>query len=144
MEEVIKSPPLYSTFALFTEFILSGIIYFTIYQGYKYNKFHAKLAAFALLYEIIFNITYMTSRFFSETKEAKTELSFVVGLAIAHGILSLIMFISLIIFFIMAWKNYHKGVNYFKVHKNLTITFLIFWTLAVLSGALFYFMEYII
>lgn len=144
MDEFIKSPPIYSTVALFAEFVISAIIYYTIYLGYKRNIFHVKLVTLTLLYETIFNISYMISRVSPDTKIGKVESPFVIGLAITHGILSLIMFISLIVFFIAAWKKYSKGINYFKEHKALAIFFLIFWTLAILSGALFYFMQYIV
>lgn len=145
MDEIGHSiAPFYSTFALFAEFVISAIIYYTIYLGYKKNIFHVKLVTFTLLYEIIFNISYMISRVSPDTKAGKVESSALISLAITHGILSLIMFIALIVFFVVAWKRYRQNVNYFKVHKNLTITFLIFWTLAVLSGALFYFMQYVI
>jgi hypothetical protein len=136
--------PLISTITLLTEVIISTIIYFTLYQGYTQGKFPTKLAFFALIYETLFNITYMFSRVPGHTKVAKIEAPYVVGLAIIHGILSLIMFVALVIFFIAAWRNYKKEVNYFKAHKILTWTFLFFWTFSIVSGILFYFVEYVI
>jgi hypothetical protein len=135
--------PLFSTITLFTELIISAIIYYTLYSGFKQHKFPEKVAAFALLYETIFNITYMASRVPGHTRVAKIETPFVIGLAITHGILSLIMFIALIIFFIFAWIYYRRGINYFKVHTKLTVTFLIFWTFSIVSGVLFYLVEYV-
>lgn len=132
--------PLYSTITLFAEIVISTIIFYTFYRSYKYNKFPTKLAAFALLYEIVFNISYMASRVPNHTE--KIEIPWHVALAIFHGTLSLLMFISLIIFFVLAWRRYKKGTNYFKVHKNFTIIFLIFWSASVLSGIIFYFIEY--
>lgn len=135
--------PIYSTITLLAEIVISSIIYYTIYRGYKHNNFPAKLAAFALLYESIFNITYMFSRVPSQAKVAHIETPFLIGLAIVHGILSLLMFIALIIFFIVAWIRYRKGINYFLSHKMLTGIFLFFWTFSIVSGVVFYFVEYI-
>lgn len=135
--------PLYSTFALFAELIISGIIYYAIYNGFKHGKFPSKLAAFTLLYEAIFNITYMFSRVPAHAKVARLESPFVIVLAIVHGVLSLIMFIALIVFFIIAWRNYKKGTNYFKDHKIFTYIFLFFWTFSIVSGILFYLVEYV-
>lgn len=135
--------PLYSSITLFAELIISAIIYYSIYQGFKNNKFPQKLAGFALAYELIFNITYMAGRVPSHVKVAKIESPFIIALAAVHGILSLIMFIALIIFFILAWKHYKKGENYFSEHKNLTYTFLFFWTFSIVSGVLFYLVEYV-
>ncbi len=136
--------PLQSTLTLFAELVISIIIYYIFYQGYKNNKFPVKLAAFSVLYEIIFNITYMASRVKSQVNVSKFELPIVIAFAIIHGILSLIMFIALIVFLIFAFLSYRKGNNYFKEHKFLTTIFLIFWTIAILSGIIFYVMDYIL
>lgn len=135
--------PLYSTVTLIAELFVSASIYFVIFQGYKHNIFWTKLAAFALLYEIIFNISYMAFQAPHHVKAARVESPFVVGLAIVHGTLSLLMFLALIVFFIFAWRTYRKSNNYFKTHKTLTWTFLFFWTFSIVSGVLFYFVEYI-
>ena len=135
--------PFFSTFTLCTELVISAIIYFTIYQGYRHNKFFTKLAGFALLYETVFNITYMASRVPAHANAARVESPFVVGLAIVHGILSLLMFLLLIVFFIFAWRRYRKGENYFKNHKILTGIFLFFWTFSIVSGVTFYLVEYV-
>lgn len=136
-------PPLYSSITLFAEIIISTIIYYTLYQGYKHNKFPTKLAGFALLYELLFNISYMFSRVSSQVKATHVESPFVIILAIVHGTLSLIMFITLIAFFILAWRSYRKGINYFAKHKIFTFLFLFFWTFSIVSGVLFYLIEYI-
>jgi len=135
--------PLYSTITLFAEIIISTVIYYTLYQGYKHNKFPVKLASAALLYEILFNITYMVSQVPNHARTARIEPAFVIALAIIHGILSLLMFLSLIVFFLAAWLAYRRKTNFFKNHSTLTMTFLIFWTLSVASGIVFYLMEYV-
>lgn len=139
----VMNPHLYSTITLFAELIISAIIYFTLYQGYRHNKFPSRLAFGALLYELIFNITYMASRVPAHARAARLETPFVIGLAIVHGILSLIMFMALIVFFIFAWKSYRKEVNYFRNHKIQTFVFLFFWTFSIVSGVLFYLVEYL-
>lgn len=135
--------PLYSTITLVAELGISVIIYYSLYSGYKQNKFPAFLAGFALLYETLFNISYMISQAPHHAKALRIESPFVVSLAITHGVLSLLMFIALIIFFIFAMIRYRKGVNYFQNHKTLTMTFLVFWTFSIISGILFYFVEYV-
>lgn len=136
--------PLYSTVTLFAELIVSTIIYYSLYQGYKNNKFPVKLAAAALTYEILFNISYMASRVPATAKSAPLDSPFLIGLAITHGILSLVMFISLVVFFAFAFRSYRKGVNYFKAHKFLTTIFLIFWTISIVSGVSLYIFEYLL
>ncbi len=135
------NPPLYSTFTLFTELIISAVLFYVLYSGYKYSRFPYKLATFAVAYEIIFNISYMVYRSYTETagKQPGVHSQFYAGFEIFHGITSLIMFIALIIFLIAAWKSYNKGINYFRKHKTLTLAFLAFWLVAVVSGVIVYF-----
>lgn len=134
--------PLYSTITLVAELIISACIYYTLYRGYRHNKFPAKIAAFALIYESVFNISYMVSRVSSQANAARVESPLLIGLAIVHGTLSLLMFLALIVFFIFAWTRYRKGINYFQSHKILTTIFIFFWTFSIISGVLFYFVEY--
>lgn len=135
--------PLFSTITLFTELLISGAVYYTLYSGFRHAKFPTLLATIALLYETIFNITYMARRVPGHVKVARIEAPWLVGLAIVHGVLSLIMFIALVVFFIIAWKNYRKEINYFKDHPVLTSTFIFFWTFSIVSGVLFYLVEYV-
>lgn len=133
--------PVYSTISLIAEIIISGIIFYTFYSGYKRNKFPTKLAFAALIYETLFNISYMATR--TKAHAGKFTQPFELALAAFHGILSLVMFIALIIFFFIAWRKYKKEINFFKEHRLITILFLIFWTTSIISGILFYFIAYI-
>jgi len=137
--------PLFSTFTLFTELIVTAAIFYVFYRSYKYNSFPVKIAVFALGYEIAFNISYMTYRFFDHGLAEPTTTEhgpFYIALAIFHGSFSLIMFIALIVFLLVAMKRYKQGINYFKKRKVLTGTFLGAWSMAVLSGVAFYFVAY--
>lgn len=134
--------PLFSTVTLFTELLVSAAVYYTIYKGYRHSKFPTKISLAALAYETVFNISYMFSRVPSHAKAAKTTPPLLILLAIIHGILSLIMFVALIVFFVLAYKNYKKERNYFFEHKKITYAFLFFWTFSIVSGILFYFLEY--
>jgi ABC-type phosphate/phosphonate transport system permease subunit len=134
------SAPIYSTVTLVAEIFVSSAIFYSFYQGYKNNKFPEKLAIAALTYEILFNISYMAYRLPSHEDVPRATWRTILGAF--HGTLSLIMFISLIAFFALAIKNYRKDTNYFKEHKRLTFTFLCFWTLSILTGMTFYFVEY--
>ncbi len=133
--------PLYSTVTLFAELGVSAIIYTALYRGYKHNAFPRAWVAIAVSYEILFNISYMIYRTTTHT-QATAEPVFNLIFAAIHGSLSLLMFIALLIFFFVAWKNYAKGVNFFKKHTPLTITFAVLWALSIGSGIFFYLLEY--
>ncbi|MDE2001417.1 MAG: hypothetical protein KGI60_02530 [Patescibacteria group bacterium] len=134
--------PFWSTFTLIAELFVSGAIYYTLLTGYFWNSFPTLVAGIAVGYEILFNITYMVSRTIADTAsplESRTAELF----AAAHGILSLLMFIGLLVFFFFAWRAYRHGSNFFKNRPALTVTFGFFWGLSILSGMVLYALLYL-
>lgn len=140
----MQSPPLFSTFTLFTEILITCSILYIFYKGYKHNVFHSKLVFFTLAYETLFNISYMSYR--ALTHEANVgphqHTAFHIAVAAFHGIFSILMFVLLIVFFVVAWRKYKKGINFFKEHKMLTYAFIVLWMIAIFSGLFFYYLAY--
>lgn len=135
--------PWFSTFTLFTEAIVTATILYVIYSGYVKGKFPVRIAATALTYEILFNISYMASRLLThEDSSQYPDSAFHIALAIFHGTFSLVMFVFLLVFIFFAWRGYRAGTNYFRVHKKLMVIFLVSWLIAVASGFLFYYEAY--
>src|SRR3989344_3096564 len=137
--------PSLSIFTLCTELLITAAIFFIIYRGYTANIF-PRLFAFSVLgYEILFNISYMVSRSLTRGTEPKhMEKAGEIFLAIFHGIFSLFMFISLVIFFSLAARAYARGENYFRIHSILTKIFLIAWSISIISGIAFFARLYIL
>jgi uncharacterized membrane protein YozB (DUF420 family) len=133
------------TFTLLTEILLTCSVIYIFFEGYNKNIFHRKLALLSIFYETFANLTYMMSKMLGEKSAVTTNIDsshFYVFLAVFHGLLSLAMFISLVTFLFLAFKNYRNEINYFREHKKLTISFIIFWLVSVSSGALLYFLTY--
>ncbi len=84
-------------------------------------------------YEVLFNISYMISREISG-QDAGPLNPYQTFLGAFHGIFSLVMFVTLIVFFLIAARAYKKGENYFLRHKRLMIVFICAWGLSILSG----------
>lgn len=134
--------PWLSTLTLFTELIVTACVLYAFYSGYKKNRFPTALIAGALIYETFVNVAYMVSR------AAGGELQpggpgWYIALAAFHGIFSLLMYLGVIAFMLLAWRNYRKGVNYFAAHPALTRWFIALWLIAILSGISFYFTSYV-
>lgn len=134
--------PWFSTLTLVTELVITISILFIFYNAYKYNKFYYGFTAAVLAYEALINVGYMTRSLFDHTVGKKITSPYYIVLAAFHGSFSLLMFILLLVFMFFAWRNYKKGINFFLVHKKLTITFLISWMVAVITGFLFYYLLY--
>lgn len=136
--------PLYSTFTLGTETLITICIFYVFYRAYFYNTFPHILAGIVLGYEILFNISYMVSRVVTHVDStAPPHSGFHIAVAIFHGSFALLMFVLLLMYMFFAWRAYDKGINYFELHKKLTIAFLIAWMIAILSGFLFYYEAYL-
>ncbi len=129
-EEMI---PFWSIVTLCTELVVTASVYFIVWKAYRTGIFLRLFAFVVLGYELLFNVSYMLSR------EAAGQASVVykpyeTALAIFHGIFSLVMFIALVTFFLVAARAYKRGENYFLLHKRLTMTFIIAWSVSILSG----------
>ena len=135
--------PWFSTFTLATETLVTAGVLYVFYQAYYFNAFSRAVAGVVLGYETLFNITYMASRVSSHVEKIPgTESPLHIALAIFHGIFSLLMFILLLVFMYLAWRAYDNGINYFHVHKRITLAFLIAWMIAIISGFAFYYETY--
>lgn len=132
--------PAYSTFALLAEPFVTAAVFYTFYQGYKNNRFPARVAFGAVLYETAFNISYMFYKLPSHF--SRFNKAWYTALGATHGILSIVMFVGLIVFFLMAYKNYTRGTNYFRKHKYVSIIFLSFWLIALFTGFALYYTTY--
>ncbi len=125
--------PAWSIFTLCTELIITASVYTIIWKSYRSGIFPTSFATLVLGYEVLFNVSYMLSRELSSSSAAVYS-PYETGLAIFHGIFSLIMFITLVTFFLAAMRAYQRGENYFRLHPRLTIAFVIAWGVSIFSG----------
>ena len=125
--------PIQSILTLASELAVTAAVMTVIWRAWRRGYFMRWLAGAAITYEIVFNVSYMLSR---ETMESRSAIynPYTTGLAIFHGTFSLLMFVALIAFFLVAAARYKRGENYFASHKNLTVAFIIFWSVSIASG----------
>lgn len=137
--------PTWSIVTLGTELVVSGFVYFIIYDAYRHGTFRRLTAFCVLAYEVLFNISYMLSRLLAGTHDGTAQIltPYETGIAIFHGTFSLIMFLTLVTFFIIAARAYARGENYFRAHPRLTVAFSVAWLVSVLSGITFFIVLYL-
>lgn len=136
--------PFWSTFTLLTELVVTAGVLYSIKQGYQTGQLPARVLGASLLYEVIVNISYMAHQAVEKAGEKVAHSGLYIGLAIFHGVFSLLMFVSLLVFMLVAMKSYKKGSNFFRSHKIITGVFLVFWLTALFSGIAFYIASYIL
>lgn len=136
--------PWFSAFTAFTELLVTAAIVYVLYAAIRHDRFHGRVLGFALAYEVLFNITYMTARLFTHTEpEGTHHAPWMIGLLAGHGTLSLIMFIGLVVLSVKAYRQHQVGGNYFREHGALTATFLGLWFVSILSGEAIFLLEYV-
>lgn len=137
--------PLWSIVTLVTELGVTTAVFYIIWKGVTEVRFIRPLAFLVLAYEALFNISYMVTRLLEDASKdvMAVEKPGDVLFAIFHGTLSLIMFVSLVIFFLVAAKRYAQGENFFLHHHRLTTIFLYAWAASVFSGVFLFFRLYL-
>ena len=135
--------PLWSMLTLGTELVVTGAVFYIVLHAYRTGVFVRSLVATVLSYELLFNISYMLSREATGAQSLALD-PYMTALAIFHGVFSLVMFVSLVAFFIAGWRGYGRGENYFAVHRTLTRIFLSAWSLSVLSGIALFLQLYVL
>jgi cation transport ATPase len=134
--------PWVSILTLLAEILITVLVYFVIWYAYRTGKFIRRLAFGILLYELIFNISYMISREVGQ-KDSRTYNPYETALGIFHGVFSIVMFLTLVVFFLFAAHAYQKSndtkkENFFRVHTCTTVAFVCAWAISILSGILLF------
>lgn len=137
----IMHVPIASTITLLMELFIAMIIFYIVYNGYFKNVFSKKMTFFAIAYETVFNVGYMVYRTFAAPSISNLNASWKI-VAMLHGILSLIILVAVIAFFLRASMEYAKNVNSFKEHHFQTKLFLFSWIVSLLSGIALYLKVY--
>lgn len=131
-----------STFSAVTELGVTAAVYAFLHGAYYHDRFRNGLLAFALTYEVLVNIAYMTFRLFQDS-HAEYPGWFSALLA-GHGLLSLVMFLGLVAIFAMAAVLRRRGRNLFREQPQMTASFAVMWGLSILSGEAIYVYLYLL
>lgn len=135
--------PWFSAFSAITELFVTAAIFYVLWMAVYRDEFKAGILGVALAYEVIVNISYMTSRLFTHT-DTSHHADWMVALLAGHGILSLVMFLGLVALGGVAYvKHRREGRNLFAERVGLTGVFVVLWTISILSGEAIFFLEYI-
>ena len=129
----MASIPAYSIFSATSELLVTAAVFYVLWRAYARDDFRRGLLATVLAFEFLVNITYMAYRMVVPAHGAELP-SWLQATAALHGILSLGMFLALVFFAALAWRDDARGENFFRDHPGTTWTFVGLWTLSILSG----------
>ncbi|MBI2078785.1 MAG: hypothetical protein HYT80_10525 [Euryarchaeota archaeon] len=136
----MTTPPLFSTFSALTELAVTAAVFWFFYHALGRASYRWGVITVAIVYETLFNITYMVLRLVTHeegvTHDHPIWVTWFVGV---HGALSLLMFVGLIAFVAWAHRAVRRGEAHpVGAHPRTTWAFLGVWTLSILSGEAIY------
>jgi putative flippase GtrA len=140
--EVVRAvaPPLYSTFSAVTELFVTAAVFWFFYRALGHGDYRFGLITAAIVYETLFNISYMVRRLFTHQEGVThTHEPWVTWFVAVHGTLSLAMFIGLVWLVVWAWRRTRAGdLHPLAGRRGLAYTFIGLWTASILSGEAIY------
>lgn len=134
--------PAFSAFTAVTELFVTAAIFYVGYRAIADDVFETNILVASLAYEVVFNISYMTSRLFTHDHTTHHP-DWLVGLLAGHGILSLVMFVGLLGLSWAAWRRHREGGNLLAEKIGWTALFAVLWTVSILSGEAIFLLEYV-
>lgn len=142
MARRVTVPPPLSTLSAVTELFVTAAVFYFFYQALRHANYRWGLMTVAIVYETLFNITYMVSRLIVHEEGATHQHpGWVTGFVAFHGSLSLVMFLGLIGFVVWAWRRVRAGEpDPIGARRSLSYGFLVLWTISILTGEAIYLM----
>jgi hypothetical protein len=135
--------PAYSAFSAVSELLVTAAVFYVLWRAAARDDFRKGLLAVVLSFELLVNITYMAYRMVVPAHGAEMP-AWLGAVAALHGILSLAMFLALVFFAAMAWRDDARGENFFRDHPGTTWTFVALWSLSILSGEFLFVALYLV
>jgi uncharacterized membrane protein YozB (DUF420 family) len=134
--------PWFSTFTASTELAVTAAVFYVFHRAIEHGEFAGRVLGAAIAYEVLFNISYMTSRLFTHD-HGTHHADWMVATLAGHGALSLAMFVGLLVFSFLAWRGHRQGRNVFAEHQRWTAAFAGLWMVSLLSGEIVFLFEYV-
>lgn len=135
--------PVFSTFSAIAEVFVSAGVLYVVYRSYMRKRFEWRLATALIVFEFSVNMMYMISRMRDASGGQEATPSPYALFMAAHGILSLIVFVLLVVYCYLAFVAARHDRHFFAEHRAVTWSFVSLWLLSVGSGEVLYVLNYL-
>lgn len=140
----MQIPP-FSIFSAISElFVTAGVLY-VLWLNWHRRRFPLGLFLAIALFEALVNVMYMANRAAQAATATHDEIS--TGMKIffaAHGLLSLFAYLVFVVLGIFAHQEQKDGRFFFRDRPALTWSFLVLWTVSIVSGEAIFVMRYLL
>ncbi len=143
MRDALTAIPAFSIFSASSELLVTAAVFYVLWRAYFHGDLRWGLLWVTLGFEAAVNITYMAYRIAVPSHAAADAPAWMTAVQGAHGILSLVMFIGLILLAGMARAVHRDGRNFFRESPALTLSFVVLWIASVASGEFIFVATYL-
>ena len=136
--------PAFSLFSAISELFVTAGVLFIIRRNWTRRRFALSLFLVVALFEALVNVLYMANRAAQAAAGPHAALS--TGMKIffaAHGMLSLLAYLVFVLLGVFAYQEQRAGRYFFRERPVLTWTFLVVWTVSIVSGEVIFALRYL-
>jgi len=135
--------PGFSLFSAISELFVTAGVLFVVRRNWTRRRFPIGLFLAVALFEALVNVLYMANRSAQAASGAHEPLSTGMKLFYAgHGILSLVAYLVFVVLGIFAHQEQKDGRFFFRERPALTWSFLVLWTVSIVSGEVIFLIRY--
>jgi hypothetical protein len=138
--------PPFSIFSAVSElFVTAGVLY-VIRRNWTRRAFSLAIFLGVALFEAFVNVLYMANRAAQASTGAPAH-AVDPGLRVffaVHGILSLLAYLVFVVLGVLAYQEQRHQRFFFRDHPAITWTFLVVWTVSIVSGEVIFALRYLV
>ena len=138
--------PPFSLFSAISElFVTAGVIY-VIRRNWTRRTFSLGIFMGVALFEAFVNVLYMANRA-AEATSGVARHAIEPGLRLffaVHGLLSLLAYLVFVVLGVLAYQEQRRGRFFFREYPAVTWTFVVVWTISIVSGEVIFALRYLV
>jgi len=137
--------PTFSIFSAISElFVTAGVLYI-IRRNWTRRTFPLGVFLTVALFEAFINVMYMATKSAQASSGATSGLSPAMRIFYAgHGMLSLLAYLVFVVLGVLAYQDQKENRFWFRDRPRLTWTFLVVWTISIVSGEAIFVAHYLL
>lgn len=141
------SIPPFSIFSAVSELFVTAGVLFVIRRNWTRRPFPFPVFLGTALFEGMVNVMYMANRSSEASAGHAVASTLSTGMKIAfamHGLLSLVAYLVFVVLGVFAHQEQQRGKYFFPDRPGLTWTFLVLWTISIVSGEVIFALRYLV
>jgi hypothetical protein len=137
------SIPPFSIFSAVSELLVTAGVLFVVRRNWTRRRFPGALFLAIALFEALVNVLYMANRSAQVSSGTEVLAPSMKLFYAGHGLLSLLAYVVFVILGVFAYQDQKRERWFFAERPALTWTFLVGWTISIVSGEAIFAIRYL-